>query len=312
MKRRLHRDNPDSLELLLDTLCNVFGGIILIACLLAMLNRPKPALDPANLTSDREAGILIEKKIEMARAELDGLQKRRSALPRENDATLLPMVQELQALQRTAEVKRQKIAEQDELAAKKAAQLMRDAGTEIARLREQIQRVEGKLGLVNQDAEAARQRHSALKKQLTDLQLELESVADLNVEKLRFPKERQMDRPPSPIILRYGQVFPVYDAQGKAAPGVNHVSTPDGNFTALVTAGAGLSPVRDAKRLRTFLPAYVGSRGYLTLYVYPDSFGTMRELKRLIFELGLDYGMDLCDEHRVLVFSAQGAKPKPL
>jgi hypothetical protein len=312
MRRRLQKDNPDSLELLLDTLCNVFGGIILIACLLAMLNRPKPTKDPASQSSDREAGILLEKKIEMARAELDGLQKRRSALQRENDPVLLPMVQELQALRRTAEVKRQTIAQQDDLAAKKAEELMRDTSAEIARLREQALVAEKKLGLVNKDTEAARQRHSALKKQLADIQLELENIADLDIEKIRFPKERQMDRPPSPIIIRYGQIFPVYDAQGKPAQGVAHLRTPDGQFTALPTEGAGLMPVSDAKRLRTFLPEYVGRNGYLTLYVYPDSFGIMRELKQLIFKLGLDYGMDICEEHRVLVFSAQGAKPKPL
>ncbi len=312
MKRRLHRDNPDSLELLLDTLCNVFGGIILIACLLAMLNRPKPSNDPASQASDREAGILLEKKIEMARAELDGLQKRRSELQRENDPSLLPLFQELQALKRTAELKRQEIAQQDELAAKKAEERLRDSSTEMARLREQAQAAELKFGLVNKDTEAARQKHAALEKKLADLQLELESVADLKVEKLRLPKERQIDRPPAPIIVRYGQIFPVYDAEGKPSPSVAHIRTPDGHFTALPSAGFGFMPARDAKRLRAFLPTYVGRNGYLTLYVYPDSFDAMRELKRLIFELGLDYGMDLYEEHRVLVFSAQGAKPKPL
>jgi hypothetical protein len=61
------------MELLLDTLCNVFGGIILIACLLAMLSRPKvsPNATPVATPSDREAGILAEKRIEMAQAELD-------------------------------------------------------------------------------------------------------------------------------------------------------------------------------------------------------------------------------------------------
>jgi hypothetical protein len=38
----------------------------------------------------------------------------------------------------------------------------------------------------------------------------------------------------------------------------------------------------------------------------------MRELKKLIFELGLEYGLEICDEHRVLVFGANGAKPAPL
>jgi hypothetical protein len=39
--RRQRQTSQDSLELLLDTLCNVFGGIILITCLLALMNNRK-------------------------------------------------------------------------------------------------------------------------------------------------------------------------------------------------------------------------------------------------------------------------------
>jgi hypothetical protein len=312
MRRRLHGGGQDSLELLLDTLCNVFGGIILIACLLAMLSRPQPERRPVAEASDQESGIVLEKKIEQARAELDGLQKRRAQLQREDDPSVKPLMQELQALKRTAEERRQKIAEQDELATKKAEQLMRDASSEIARLRSEVQKAEQKLGVVNKETEAARQRHEALKKQLTDLQLELESVKDLKVEKLRFPRERQSEKQPAPVIVRHGQVFPLYDAEGRPAPGVTHARSADGNSTAVPLAGMGLMPVRDAQRLREFLPRLVRGGRYLTIYVYPDSFATMRELKKLIFELGLEYGLEICDEHRVLVFGANGAKPAPL
>ncbi|MCA1962959.1 MAG: hypothetical protein LDL31_03320, partial [Prosthecobacter sp.] len=308
----LRPSTQDSLELLLDTLCNVFGGIILIACLLAMLSRPQHQnpLEPREV--EHESGIILEKQIAQARAELDGLQKRRAEQQREEDPSLQPLVQELKTLRRTAEEKRQAIAQQDELAAQKAAQIMRDASTSQARLREQIQEAEKKLALAQKNTEAARQRHAALQQQLADLQLELESVADLQVEKLRFPKERQIDKPPAPIILRHGLIYPLYDAKGKPAPGIDHIPSPDGSFTALPQPGLGLQPVRDVQKMREFLPAYVAGGRYLTLYVYPDSFATMRALKRIIHELGLEYGMDLCDEHRVLIFSSVGAKPKPL
>lgn len=312
MKRRLHSNNQDSLELLLDTLCNVFGGIILIACLLAMLSRPKPEKQPANEVVDHESGILLEKKIEQARAELDGLQKLRAQLQSEDDPSTRPLITELQALKKTADQKRQERAKQDEFAAAKAEQIIRDAGKEMARLREQEQVLEKKLGIMNKDTEAARQNHAAIQKKLADLQLELESVDKLKIERLRFPRERQIDKPPAPIIVRHGQIFPLYDSSGKPAQGINHVSTPDGNFTAVPQSGQGLMPLRDAQRLREFLPALVGQNRYLTLYVYPDSYATLRELKKIIFELGLDYGLDLCTEHRVLIFSSTGAKPAPL
>jgi hypothetical protein len=312
MKRRLHSNNQDSLELLLDTLCNVFGGIILIACLLAMLSRPKPEKQTANEVVNHESGILLEKKIEQACAELDGLQKLRSQLQSEDDPSTRPLIDELQALKKTADQKRLERAAQDEQAASKADQVLRDAGKEVARLREQEQTLERKLGLMNKETEAVRERQAAAKKRLSDLQLELDNLNALKVEKLRLPRERQIAKKPAPVIVRFGQVFPLYDTDAKPMSMVDHVSSPDGNFTAMPKAGQGFHPIRDAQRLRQFLPRLVGKNRYLTLYVYPDSYATFRDLKLLIFELGLDYGIDICAEHRVLIFNPDGEKPAPL
>ncbi len=311
MRRKLHANQQDSLDLLLDTLCNVFGGIILIACLLAMLSRPKMAATQAD-TSHPEAGILAEKRIEMAQAELDGLQKLRAQLQSENDPSLLPLITELAGLKKTAEKLRQEKARQDEIASVKAKQLARDTSSEIARLREQEQEVERKLASANKDMEAARQAQQALEKRLADLQLELESVSALKIEKLRFPRERTINKNASPIIVQYGQVFPVFDGAGKPMPMVRQVPAADGSFTAFANQGQGLNPNLQARQLRELLKQLGSGNRYLTLYVYPDSYATLRELKKLIYETGVDYGMDLRKEQSVLVFDPKGAKPAPL
>lgn len=356
MRRKLHANQQDSLELLLDTLCNVFGGIILIACLLAMLSRPKsekpppvqiperligvqvipkippikgqqagvqapsplvvkPDMTPRPLTdnpTDRKSGIIAEKRIEMAQAELDGLQKLRAQLQSEDDPSLRPLISELAALKKTAEKLRQEKAKQDEIATAKAKQMVRDIGDEVARLREQEQEIERKLAIANKDTEAARQLKSALEKRLADLQLELENVDDLKIEKLRFPRERQINKTASPIIVQYGQVFPVFDGGGEPTPMVNQVPSPDGSFTAFAKQGEGLSPNLQTKQLREILKQLGSGSRYLTLYVYPDSYATLRELKKLIYELGVDYGLDLRTENSRLVFDPKGAKPAPL
>ncbi len=51
---------------------------------------------------------------------------------------------------------------------------------------------------------------------------------------------------------------------------------------------------------------------YVTIYLYPDSYGTMRVLKKLIYEMKIEYGLELCTEHRVLLFDPKGTKPAPL
>ncbi len=314
MRRKLHAGQQDSMELLLDTLCNVFGGIILIACLLAMLSRPKvsPNSTPVATPSDREAGILMEKRIEMAQAELDGLQKLRAQLQSEDDPSLRPLITQLEALKKTAELKQQEKARQEERATLMATQAVQDISREVARLREQEQEIERKLGIANKDLEAARQRQDAARKKLADLQLELESVADLKVEKLRLPRERASNKITFPFILKHGQIFPLFDGSGKPTTIVRQVAAADGSFTALVNEGQGLSPHLHVHPLRELLRQVIASDRYVTLYVYPDSYGTMRVLKKLILEMKIEYGLELCTEHRVLVFDPKGAKPAAL
>ena len=312
--RKFQQPNSENMDLLLDTLCDLLGTLVLIACLLVvtMQNEDGSEQKKPAIASGKEAGILAEKRIEMAQAELDGLQKLRAQLQSEDDPSLLPLINELEALKKTAEKLRQDKAKQDEIASEKAKQMAREIGIEVARVREQEQEIEKKLALANKNSEAARQVKSALEKQLADLQLELENVDDLKIEKLRFPRERAINKNAAPIIVQYGQVFPLFDGGGNPMPMVRQVPSADGSFTAFANQGQGLSPNLQAKHLREILKQLGSGNRYLTLYVYPDSYATLRELKKLIYEVGVDYGMDLRKEQSVLIFDPKGAKPAPL
>lgn len=304
MKRRLHANNQDSLDLLLDTLCNVFGGIILIACLLAMLSRPT-----SDVPSDKPD---LEAPIARARAELDGLQKLRARLQAEDSPEVRALMNELEALKKTAEARKQQRAGQAAEATEKAEHAVKDAGDAIARLRIQEQSQQKKLGLITEATRTARERMVTLSKRLADLQLDLERTEGANTEKVRFPRERPTGKAAAPLILRHGEVFPVFKPGNTGTPAVAGARALDGSLTALPQAGQGLKPGRDDARLRALLPALSAGNRYLTIYVYPDSYPAMRALKKIISGLRLEYGLDLCTEHEVLVFSATGEKPKPL
>src|SRR5215212_2230753 len=62
MSRR-RRHQPDSLELLLDTMCNTFGGIIMIALLIALLSR------------DASSDTAITQRAETVRRQIEQTQK---------------------------------------------------------------------------------------------------------------------------------------------------------------------------------------------------------------------------------------------
>jgi len=314
MRRKLHQNQTDNLDLLLDTLCDLLGTIVLIACLLVVLIQPEAGSEktPEAEAASKESGILAERLIKSAQAELDGLQKLRAELQSDDDPSLKPLIVERDALRKTADKLRQERAKQDEMASEKAMTKARDAAQEIARLRAQQQEAEKKLGSASRDLEAARQRKAALEKQMADLALELDNVDTLKIEKLRFPRERRVTKGAKPIIMKFGEVFPLLDGNGNFLDSVRRVPEADDSFTVFPKKLEGMNPLTQAAALRELLRR-LGTKGtYLTLYVYPDSYGTLRELKRLIHELGLEYGLEICTEHRVLKFSGSGAAPAPL
>jgi len=72
MKKRRIRGPGDSLDLLLDTICNSFGGIIFIACLVAILARDTPpARGSAMAAADAE---MLERRIRVAEDDLRQLE----------------------------------------------------------------------------------------------------------------------------------------------------------------------------------------------------------------------------------------------
>ena len=73
--RKLRPHSEESIDLLLDTICDVFGGFVFIACLLALLSNHKtPTPDDPTGTSGMQGRVLAE-KLEAAKSELAGLQK---------------------------------------------------------------------------------------------------------------------------------------------------------------------------------------------------------------------------------------------
>src|SRR5215218_408098 len=94
MSRR-RRHQPDSLELLLDTMCNTFGGIIMIALLIALLSRDTDA--DANGTQS------FRKQLEQAERQTVEAEKLRSKILDSADTNVvaaLAMLKERDELQR--------------------------------------------------------------------------------------------------------------------------------------------------------------------------------------------------------------------
>src|SRR5688572_11055317 len=101
MNRLRRTQAQDSLELLLDTMCNTFGGIILIALLIALLSRDS--------TSDAGVGQRIKEQLEQVTrqtAEAERLQKTLREQTRTNVAPMMAMLEERDRLWQEIEASR--------------------------------------------------------------------------------------------------------------------------------------------------------------------------------------------------------------
>ncbi len=305
MRRRLHSTSEESLDLLLDTLCDVFSTIILIACLLALLTNQQtsPPGVPSSLSDTQ--GRLLAERLEAAKSELGGLHhiiKNVKELGQDKLQTLIHERDELQATQ--SRLRKLQPMNSD-------TTLPKDPVGDLTELRSEVK-------ALDQLYEEAKARREAADKKARDLAAKIQSTRskitaeeEKHVEHVRFPKERAVTKNPFNILLKYGALYPLLNATGENFDGLKRVNKEDESFEAIPKKSEGILMTDKASILR-LLASYKRWGGYVSLNVYPDSFETFRALKELIFEAGLDYGFDVYPEHYIIIFSPKGTSPAPL
>lgn len=181
-RRRAGADDLDSLNLLLDTICNMFGIFVfsaLIVALLAMTRSTQVVQTPdaPTLTSAETAKIAaLETSIDQMSAELTALQSGRAASIAEKrrlaDATIVRAERELAVRLRTLEEYREK--------------LKRDADF-VARLPEEL---------------------PAVKQEVEDLAQAIRRTKELKDVEMRSPRRRELEgRTPVQVVIDKGRVF---------------------------------------------------------------------------------------------------------
>ncbi|MDI1313610.1 hypothetical protein [Prosthecobacter sp.] len=305
--RKLRPNSDQSLDLLLDTLCNVFGSIILISCLLALLSNQQTAIpgDPTELSGAK--GRLLAERIEAAKSELAGLKKLSTKMKDSGQDKLQTLVQERNELQAT----------QDRLRKEQAAQMNADSGSskapagDLSELNSEIKALDQRHADAKARKEAAEKKAHDLAAQIQSLRSKLTAEDEKHVEHVRFPKERAITKSATNILLKYGALYPLIDSAGEEYPGITRVQKSGEDFEAIPKKSEGI-PISNIETVRRLLASYKRGGVYVSICVYPDSFETFRALKVLIIEAGLEYGFEVFPEHFIITFSPKGTSPAPL
>lgn len=303
-------NNPsDSLDLLLDTMCNTFGAIVLIACLVALQVRDQPG---SPLTPAAEAtSALWERRLAAAQADVAAMRKALEELPAQATAEATTLALEIQQMRDTLAALQGKAAKLNATVKETSAAKARDPGADLQSLKEQERAVQKDIQEL-QNLVAAEQGQTAhLEQRLADLERQKQKLRENRTMTVRFPKERGITKGSFPIIVRYGKVYPLHLVDQKDNPHL--LATPTGKDSTRYEPipNQGWEMPADKQMLEHLLSRISSLDVYVAYYVFPDSFDAFRDLRDITVKSGLAYGLDVVQPRNTLIFGREGRAPPP-
>ena len=293
MRNRRGGAPADSLELLLDTICNMFGGIVFIAMLLSMFASASGESIARSRTGLSASGaVSLSRTVAAKRAEL---QSAEAAL------------RDVQAAAGMAPV---------DAAVDRAAmmELLNQSITEAQERLEQanamLDRVRDRTGSVQQQLQDAKERADELAASADDIQKQIRTQRASRVSEARLPVRRETPKKPFHLAVRYGKVYQLFtiDRSGERSLNESDVTVrdleggrrvdlkPGGGFAAIQTLGA-------SERWKRITASVSSREHFFQIAVYPDSFDGFRILRQEALAAGYDYDIVLFsdDEDMFLV-----------
>ena len=300
---------PDSLYLLLDTLCNAFGGIILLAVLVVLLTS-KEKTQSSKAADSQE---MLQRRLAIAQTDLQKSQQLAASLKaKANDerfkqqVALLSTRKNLQdAIQQTRDTDAQNSKDLDTANAVDPSERLKFLNAQLAAA--QAHKLEAKNSLA-----AAEENTKRLKQRLADMERQVTAKLDELQKPLRLPKEHETGKRVIYIIVRYGHIYLCRNFDlSRNETDIDWTTTLTGE-TAEPRRGMGIDPKGSTAGLINFFKNMSDDSVYVAFCVYEDSFPAFIRAKQLASDSGLAYGWEPFQiSDGPVSFGAVGHTPKP-
>ena len=275
----------DSLELLLDTICNTFGGVLFIAIMVVML-LAQSGQGPEVVVPSHSPEELETQSRELASLSADVLRKQQI------QASQAALVDSLapDTIRELIERRKTLLAELVQQQAAVDAQQVQNATVMAS-----VARTQAEIDKVLADLKVAQQREAQARTLLA-------SEQKARTQNARLPRQKKAQQIQEVIlIVRYGRVYlwHNYDLRMQIRLGLNLrdfvvvSAEPDRLVTRpKPTAGILLDGSPESQRaIDKLLGRFDRKRFYLGPLVRPDSYGVFHHLRDRIIALGFDYSM---------------------
>jgi hypothetical protein len=291
---RKHNEPGDSLDMLLDTLCNTFGGLVFIAMLLAIINSMSVAGKELDTTAQ---DARVEREQKRVEARLEELKIKLAALTKKTDAgassdKLDAVREKLAKLAREEAVLRAQIDESE-------ASLLETEQLDQSRLDATLRDLRLKLARATSGLAAAAEEIARLTARQAELAQSLEKTKKVKIEKFRLPKENHNSPKHSIYICaRNGKIYPVEKRDGKRITlntDTLEWEMHSGGQWLVFEKSTGWEVGETAgKEWADYLNEIPKEQYYLSFYVWDDSYDAMRQAKRIATEQGFSVGWEPC------------------
>jgi len=280
MTRRRSTDSGDSLEMLLDTVCNVFGGVIFVAMLIAILTSQTSEA----IVTDHRATTTAVKEQRAVNATHARIANLRSSLDE---------ITKTSQTIGTGESKRaQQILELIEQRQEEATKRIEAARQWLDRFAE----------LESEAVEGLDRRLAQATSDMKEQEEETRQVRDAKTIQGRLPVERQTQKTQILFIVWKGQAYAVPLGAGRAlllAGGMGEDVEVDmkpaiGAIIIMPTPGKGIAitaQFKDNQRIAQLMDLLKSDQHFFDLYVTADSVDAFNQLRQFVTAKGFSYNV---------------------
>jgi hypothetical protein len=306
-----HRKPHDSLYMLLDTMCDAFGGIILLAVLVVLLTSQEKIQSAHSQTGSTE---MLQRRLAIAQTNLQqSLQLAASLHTTANDdrwktqVSLLATRQQLEdEIKHLRELATQNAHEIDANAGADPTERLKQADAQLADEEKKKLAAQNRLDAANEEKKRVQARLVALEKQMDE-------ARKISQRELRLPREHDTDRQVAYAIVLYGKVYFCRNLDMTRNNSDIVWTDKNGAEYAAPIKSKGFDPVRNAAELRAYFTAQARNSVYIDFIAVDDSFPACIRAKQLAGECGLPYGWIPWKTAQIpaLSFAPTGYVPRP-
>ena len=306
--RKLGRTSSDALELLLDTVCSMFGAILLIAILVALMAQTAKVDSP----SDQASAEMLRRKIATAEADLAETHRLTIQLAAPADSPSASLAAEKQQIEQALAAAR---AQRDRMSTQLQDQVARqtvDFSAEWKKLIADLRALERKQEEIANALKAQDQNSARLNGRVAEISKLIQQEKEARVVTLRFPKERARTKQSLAVICKFGKIYPIMDADGrKNDTAIAWTGKGDGELSRPVEA-LGWTVAGNKAAIDHLLRSVPKGEIYLAFYVYPDSFDAFHSLRDQAAAAQIEFGVELDRAGSDLIWGSEGCTPPPL